>query len=380
MLGYLYWDPSRYMFGYTLPLLKRPILWYGFFFALGFFLGYFILRYLLTTFLFSKPCFTKEDILAPHILSKIAKESKEHGSFKNKESAAYPSWENKSAWQVFWSGYLNNALDSKSTSSLKPSKKNPFRNYFKLLPMHTREQLEKRFYLESFFSPGIGTIPQKAKFISEKIAFACIVGAVIGARLGDVLFYQSFSHIIQDPLQVFRIWEGGLASHGGAIGVIITLYIYSRNSECKETGLSFLRILDLIAIPTALVGSMIRIGNFMNQEILGTVTQVPWAVIFGHPADGSMPVPRHPVQIYESICYFLLFIGLGVFWKKWFQLIREGRLFGLFLSLLFIFRFVLEYLKVEQSEYLTQSSFLSMGQYLSIPFILVGIFLFFRKK
>lgn len=380
MLGYLYWDPSRYMFDYSLPILHRPILWYGFFFALGFFLGYFMLRYLLTTYLFSKPFFTKEDVLAPHIVAKIAKERKEAGFSKDKELQDYSSWQQKSAWQVFWSGYLNNVIDNKKTQSLKPSKKNPFLQYMKLLPAHTQELLEKRFYLEALFVPGLGTIPQKAKFISEKIAFACIVGAVIGARLGDVLFYQSWDRIASDPLQILRIWEGGLASHGGAIGVMIALYIFSKNNECQTTGLSFLRILDLIAIPTALVGAMIRIGNFMNQEILGTKTTVPWAVIFGHPADGSVPTPRHPVQMYESICYLLLFIGLISFWKKWFQLRKEGRLFGLFLSLLFSFRFLLEYMKIEQSEYLTQGSILTMGQYLSIPFILVGVFLFFRKK
>ena len=141
--------------------------------------------------------------------------------------------------------------------------------------------------------------------------------------------------------------------------------------------LSWKTLLDLIVVPVCLTAALIRIGNFMNQEILGTPTQVPWAVIFGHPADHSLPVPRHPIQIYESLFYFALFITLSFLRRN----IKEpGRITGLFFTLLFTFRFFIEFLKSRQSEVLSSSFPLDMGQLLSIPFILFGCYLLKRRK
>ncbi|MCX6991057.1 MAG: prolipoprotein diacylglyceryl transferase [Chlamydiae bacterium] len=375
MIGFLYWDPSRYMFNFTLPLLNRPILWYGFLFALGFFLGYLILRRLLATYLLLFPEFTKEDILDPKRISQTILENKQahflKGKFIHKVEGDLPS---------VWSGFFNELMNTDKIPLLSPSRRNSLTKYLEELSSHTRNLLVKRIYLERLFGSAVCTIFHKARLLAEKISFACILGAVIGARIGDVLFYQSFEHLMRDPLLIFKVWEGGLASHGGAIGMIIALYITSKRKEFKVVKLTLLRILDLVVIPTALAGSVIRMGNFMNQEILGTLSSLPWAVVFGHPADGSSPAPRHPVQLYESICYFLLFLGLGLFWRRFFLLKRPGRLFGLFLVLLFTIRFLLEFLKTEQSEYLTSMSYLTMGQYLSIPFILLGVFFFFRKS
>jgi prolipoprotein diacylglyceryltransferase len=117
----------------------------------------------------------------------------------------------------------------------------------------------------------------------------------------------------------------------------------------------------------------------MNQEILGTKTTVPWAVIFGHPADGSIPTPRHPVQLYEALFYFILAAILFLFQKPLLKK-NNGKLLGIFLTLLFGFRFFIEYFKVEQSAQLSHFSLLSMGQILSIPFFFLGAFLLFRKK
>jgi prolipoprotein diacylglyceryl transferase len=131
-----------------------------------------------------------------------------------------------------------------------------------------------------------------------------VIGVVAGARLGDVIFYQEFTYYINDPMAILQIWKGGLSSHGGAIGVLVAIWVFARKKQSQDVGLSFLRTADMAAIPTALLGTFIRIGNFINQEILGTQTNVPWAVVFGHPADGSIPVPRHPVQLYEALIYF----------------------------------------------------------------------------
>ena len=372
MIGYLYWDPSRYICNFSLPLLHRPILWYGVLFAAGFFLGFFILRYLLSTHLLSNPYFTKEDLRVPTAIAKIIKESvpgKEYPSIFDHPSASVHSL----------SKGLNDIIDDLRRSSRIPSLPFLLEHFVLLLSIRQTDRLRNRLCLDKTLSPVVCTLFEKGKLLSESIAFSCMLGAVIGARLGDVLFYQNWKHFIQDPFVLFRIWEGGLASHGGALGVIIALLITAKKNSMKKMGLSLLSLLDLIVIPTALLGCLIRIGNFINQEILGTPSNLPWAVIFGHPADGSFPVPRHPVQIYEAMTYLLLFVVMGSMWKRWFMLLEPGKLFGLFLSLLFTARFLLEFLKIEQSEILPSSSFLTMGQYLSLPFIFTGLFFFSRR-
>ena len=159
----------------------------------------------------------------------------------------------------------------------------------------------------------------------------------------------------------------------GAIGIFIALYFLYRSYDKKY---SYLRLLDLVVVPTAFVAVCIRAGNFINQEILGTVSRVPWAVIFAHPADGSLPIPRHPVQLYEAGFYLLTFAVLMLLWKKWCR--KDGKIAGLFFVLIFGFRFFVEFFKVEQSSYVHTT--LTMGQYLSIPLIALGCFLLWIKR
>lgn len=216
-------------------------------------------------------------------------------------------------------------------------------------------------------------VKTQAKFLAEKLSLYVMLGTIIGARVGEILFYQSPSVYLRSPLYIFKVWEGGLASHGGAIGILVALWLFARNYRM----LSWLQWLDLLVIPAGLVGFFIRIGNFINQEILGKVTTVPWAVTFGHPADGSLPTPRHPVQLYEALFYlsvfgFLLWIGRT---KK----LRTGQMSGLFLVLVFLFRFFIEFWKMEQSTLLASHACLDMGQLLSVPFLSLGLYLLFRK-
>ena len=267
-MSYLYWDPPRTLVPWNIPILGRPILWYGFLFALGFFLAYLVLLSLL-----------RHD--------------------KDKE------------------------------------------------------------------------VKTNAKKIADSITLYSIVGAVVGARLFDVIFYENWGAILRDPLSVFRVWEGGLASHGGVLGILVAFVIFQR----RYRYFSGLHLLDMAVVPAGLASCFIRLGNFVNQEILGKPTGVPWAVVFGHPADGSFPVPRHPVQLYEAAFYLGLFVLLWLLRNRW---RREGRACGLFMVLLFGFRFLIEFFKEEQSWWLTQSP-VTMGQLLSIPFIVFGCYLIFRK-
>jgi phosphatidylglycerol---prolipoprotein diacylglyceryl transferase len=195
-----------------------------------------------------------------------------------------------------------------------------------------------------------------------------ITGTLVGARLGHCIFYEPayyFSH----PLDVLKIWEGGLASHGGAGGVLLALYLYSR----KHPDQPYLWLLDRIAVPTALAGVLIRLGNLFNSEILGLPTRVPWAFVFAR-VDQT---PRHPVQVYEAGAYAVVFVALMLVYRRLHSRTPKGLLLGLFLVAVFTARFFLEFVKERQSAYGENLSF-SVGQWLSLPFVLAGAILLWR--
>jgi phosphatidylglycerol---prolipoprotein diacylglyceryl transferase len=202
----------------------------------------------------------------------------------------------------------------------------------------------------------------------ESLLLYMIVGAVLGARLGHVLFYQP-GYFLRHPLQLFAVWQGGLASHGGAAGILIALYFYTRHRPEQP----YLWLLDRIVVPTALGGAFIRLGNLFNSEILGRPASGPWAFVFVR-VDA---VPRHPVQLYEAIGYLLIcFLLAGIYWRLRARTPR-GLLFGLFLASVFSLRFLLEFLKERQADY-EQNLPLSVGQWLSLPFIAAGLALLWR--
>ncbi len=207
----------------------------------------------------------------------------------------------------------------------------------------------------------------KPKTDVEQLSVYVIFGTVIGARLGHCLFYNP-SYYLSNPIEILKVWEGGLASHGAAIGIIIALYLYSR----KKKDQNLLWLLDRLVIVVALGGSLIRLGNLFNSEIYGIETQVPWAFIFPNGAGAGM-VPRHPTQIYESLAYLIIFIVLFITYNKRKKIFNNGFLFGLFLILVFTFRFFVEFVKAVQEPFEADLP-LKMGQWLSIPFVLIGIY------
>ena len=203
----------------------------------------------------------------------------------------------------------------------------------------------------------------------EQLSVYMIFGTVIGARLGHCLFYNPV-YYLSNPVEILKVWEGGLASHGAAIGILVAVYLFSK----KKKNYSFLWIIDRIVIVVALAGTFIRLGNLFNSEIIGKPTDVPWAFIFTSIDD----LPRHPTQLYESIAYLIIFLILLFIYYKGFEKNRSGLLFGLFLVLVFTFRFFVEFLKENQSGFEAGMS-LNMGQLLSIPFVLAGIFFITRS-
>lgn len=197
-----------------------------------------------------------------------------------------------------------------------------------------------------------------------------ILGTVIGARLGHCLFYNP-NFYLSHPIEILKVWQGGLASHGAAIGILIALFFYSR----KKKDQPFLWVLDRIVVAVALGGALIRLGNLFNSEIIGKPADLPWAFIF---VQINEKVPRHPAQLYESIAYLISFFILFFYYKKNVGKFKEGFIFGLFMILVFTFRFFVEFLKENQSSF-EKTMTLNMGQILSIPLILAGIYLIFRK-
>lgn len=207
----------------------------------------------------------------------------------------------------------------------------------------------------------------------DKLTTYTVLGGLIGARLGHILFYEPELYF-NNPLEIFKVWRGGLASHGGTIGILISIYIFS-----KRTKNGFLWTLDHIAIPTALTAALIRFGNLMNSEIYGYPTDLPWGFVFRN-GNINTALACHPTQIYESLIYLVLFVLLFSYYNKgFFKLKKEGLVVGIFLTTTFLSRFFIEFLKNNQSEF-EQNLFFNMGQILSIPFIVYGLYLIFRKK
>ncbi|MCB1107386.1 MAG: prolipoprotein diacylglyceryl transferase [Chlamydiia bacterium] len=277
MENWFFWDPDPISF--VVPGINRPIAWYGVFFALGFFVGFYLLRHLCT-------------------------------------------------------------------------------RYFGATTDWTPEEIKKKSHL-----------------FSERLTLYMVIATVVGARLGHILFYENLGEYLRHPIEIIKTWEGGLASHGGAIGILIAIVLFARRSRKDFPFISSIRVIDLLVVPALLVGTFIRLGNFVNQEVLGTVTHLPWGVIFGHPIDGSIPEPRHPAQLYEALFYFSSFLVFCRFFPR--LLYPRGRLAGWFFITTFGFRMVIEFIKEEQSTFF--HSFLTMGQVLSIPFILLGVALLIKK-
>ncbi len=200
-----------------------------------------------------------------------------------------------------------------------------------------------------------------------------VVGAtIIGARLGHVFFYE-WSYYSAHPLEIVKVWEGGLASHGGTIGIILAVILYSIFTTKRNPIWTF----DRLVIPIALVGGMIRIGNLMNSEIFGTATDLPWGFMFSRSRQWHEMyegLACHPTQLYEAFCYFALFaLLMWMYWRKNAET-RPGLIFGVFFIGIFLPRFLIEFIKNDQVGFEADMT-LNMGQLLSIPFILAGIFL-----
>jgi prolipoprotein diacylglyceryl transferase len=203
----------------------------------------------------------------------------------------------------------------------------------------------------------------------DSLFFYLIIATIIGARLGHVFFY-GWDYYSQNLSEIYKVWHGGLASHGGALGILVALYIHSK----LVTKRSMLWSLDRVVVPTALVAAFIRLGNLMNSEIYGIETKLPWGIIFER---NHEIVPKHPTQIYEALAYLFAFgVMMYLYWRTNSKN-KPGLLLGTFFILIFGSRFFIEFIK-ENQEAFESGMVLNMGQWLSIPFVLFGVFLVVR--
>lgn len=328
---FFYWDPNPELF--SLPLLGWPILWYSALFALGFALGFPLFVGILMRYFLQHPEVRKEEILDPSLSAddiNVDTPTPATSSF---------SWRER--------GWLH--------ASSKP------------------ERAARRLSLEKIYKGRLLPLRRQAVQIADRLIVYMVVGTVLGARLGHFLFYERPKDYLAHWATIFKIPFEGLSSHGAALGISLALVLFARRIRDHSRGLTWLRLLDFVSVPAALAGCLIRIGNFFNQEILGTATQMPWAVVFGHPADHSRPIPRHPVQLYEAFGYLIAFMILYRMSLHAEPLKARGRLFGLFLILVFGSRWLFEFWKEEQSRLLPLGFSMTMGQILSIPAVILGL-------
>ncbi len=251
-------------------------------------------------------------------------------------------------------------------------------------------------FLLSYFV--LGYLLKKESWVQQRIdalAIYTIVGVVVGLRLGHCLFYDPV-HYLSHPLEILKVWEGGLASHGGAVGIILALLLFARKYK-----LNFWYLIDRVAAVVLLAGSFVRVGNLMNSEIYGVPTKLPWGFQFFRVGDdaalamknavGQCNVAdvsclaqhwpaRHPTQLYEGIFYFIAFFVLLWLFKRYKDKWKPGVFLGIFLNVVFVFRFFIEFTKESQIEFEGWNFPLDMGQLLSVPFVALGLWLIFRKR
>lgn len=374
--AWIEWNPPGVLF--EVPFFQHPIRWYGVFFAIGFACGYFLWKRLFyMTLLKHAGPLQEEEIQEWRTLIEILQSRPDFKEFLKKLSPkaqeALAACQGGKDPSPSLRGQLLKILRGEDFSSfLDPSTQEKIQSF--VLRQALSKKVKQRLALEALFQPALRPLQRAATLFADRILWFVILGTILGARLGHVLFYD-WEQYAQNPLDILKTWEGGLASHGGAVGVLIALFFFYRSLHKSYPKVSFFALLDTLVIPTALAAFWIRMGNFFNQEILGTLTQRPWGVVFLNPWDGSLPEPRHAVQLYEALGYLAFFFLLWILQKRH---LPEGRISALFFLLVFSFRFGVEFFKAPQEGDPT-GGFLLMGQILSIPFVFLGLWMLWKS-
>ncbi len=354
-LAWIHWDPPRHLF--KLPIVDHPITFYGLFFVTGLIIGYFIIAWMFRQLLDHSNHITEKDVDSwPLLVDRLQCIS---------SSETHPLFPFLQKLDVKLKRELQSLrCHQEPSKKLKSHLLNILNDAISFIP---------KTKLQENLAPALRSSAQIGYVLTDKLTWFIVLGTIIGARLGDVFFYD-WPYFREHPWQIFMVWKGGLASHGGVIGILISLFLYYRSVLKPFPEISFITLLDMIAVPAGLAGFFIRLGNFFNQEILGPPTTLPWGIVFGDPVDYYSPFPRHPTQMYEGICYLIIFYAMMYLWNKRLGFTRPGWISGIFFIAVFTSRFMIEFIKDPQS-HLIDESFLMMGQYLSLPFVALGMIL-----
>ena len=226
------------------------------------------------------------------------------------------------------------------------------------------------FILGWFIFKGYCRREKISENMLDPLLYTLLIATIVGARLGHCLFYQPDYYLgsWRGFWEIFMPWKGGLASHGGAIALILAMWWFARKFG-KKYGVDFMWLLDHLCITVAFAGCFIRLGNLFNSEIYGDVTSLPWGFIFENRGE---TLPKHPTQLYEALSYLILGLVMYSLYKKKLDVLPKGFFFGLFLVGCFGMRFLIEFIKEPQVGF-EESMALNMGQLLSLPFIIIGI-------
>ena len=222
------------------------------------------------------------------------------------------------------------------------------------------------WYIFAWFFKRVG-ISEK---LLDPLLYTLLIGTIVGARLGHCLFYQPDYYLgsWQGFWEIFMPWKGGLASHGGTIALFIAMWWFAKHYG-KKHDFDFIWILDHLCIAVCFAAAFIRLGNLMNSEIYGDVTTLPWGFVFEGRGETE---PKHPTQLYEALSYAILGVALILMYKNRVKWMYKGSYIGIFFIVLFGMRFIIEFIKEDQVGFEAGMT-LNMGQWLSIPFILIGI-------
>ena len=229
------------------------------------------------------------------------------------------------------------------------------------------------FYLGYYMFRNFFRREGKPLQLLDSLLWALFLCTIVGARLGHVLFYQP-DYYLAHPGEILKVWHGGLASHGGTIAIMIGMWWFVKKYGRKHN-FGYVWLLDRLAVATAFAAMFIRLGNLMNSEIYGHETSLPWGFVF---LQNGETVAKHPTQLYEALCYFATGVILYAIYKYALPKIKEGLLLGIFFIGIFLSRFFIEFVKENQVGFEEGMTF-NMGQLLSIPFVLLGIFLIVRS-
>ena len=229
------------------------------------------------------------------------------------------------------------------------------------------------FYLGYYMFRNFFRREGKPLELLDSLLWCLFLCTIVGARLGHVLFYQP-DYYLANPVEILKVWHGGLASHGGTIAIMIGMWWFVKKYGRKHN-FGYIWLLDRLAVATAFAAMFIRLGNLMNSEIYGHETSLPWGFVF---LQNGETVAKHPTQLYEALCYFATGVILYAIYKYALPKIKEGLLLGIFFIGIFLSRFFIEFVKENQVGF-EEGMTLNMGQLLSIPFVLLGVFLIVRS-